>query len=415
MTNPSHTKATAPAPARLLWSRGEWKNLIEINKQEDNLDGMSREQALYIGIAQLQIGEIEAGRALIERSIELGIHKDLLIKTLIASAHNTLGKLAACLSDRATMKHHFEQSLASQSSEDSQLSLHIRTINELRNAGLPSECAREMDDLVALTQSPQPNSPQPELAILKSQIRILQHELSLSLQRGQTQPSCETPTESARSMGDMLAQWKSSLTKRATSQLGQELWVLEQLKYKSGGYFVEFGATDGVLLSNTYILETEFGWSGICAEPNPLFFEELKKNRNCKVVDACIAGKSGETVEFILADVFGGMEKYANADMHAAVRAAYKEERNTITLDTISLHDLLISLDAPKEIDYISIDTEGSELEIIESFPFDRWDVKMLTIEHNYSIQREKIHSIMQSFGYRRIEAQWDDWFIKED
>ncbi len=411
MTNLSQTDTTPPA--RLLWSRGEWKELIEIYNQNQNLDKNSQEEALYCGIAQLQIGELEAGRALVERAAALGTPRNLLTKTLVASVHNTLGKLAACLSDRDGMKQHFESSLANQSSEDYQLSLHIRTVNELRSAGLPSECARELTDFLSLIQSSQPISNQPYTAILKSQISILQHELSLSLQRGQTLPSCATPTEPARSMGDMLAQWKINLTKRATSQLGQELWVLEQLKYKSGGYFVEFGATDGVLLSNTYILETEFGWSGICAEPNPLFFEELKKNRKCKVVDACIAGKSGEKVEFVLADVFGGLEKYANADMHAAVRAAYKEERNTITLDTISLHDLLISLGAPKEIDYISIDTEGSELEIIESFPFDQWDVKTLTVEHNYSTQREMIHSIMQSFGYRRIEAQWDDWFIK--
>jgi hypothetical protein len=84
------------------------------------------------------------------------------------------------------------------------------------------------------------------------------------------------------------------------SQLGQDLCVLEQTNYKKGG-FVEFGATDGVLLSNSYLLEKEFGWQGLCAEHNPKYFKQLQKNRNCTVNEACIAGETGKVVEFVTA------------------------------------------------------------------------------------------------------------------
>jgi FkbM family methyltransferase len=198
------------------------------------------------------------------------------------------------------------------------------------------------------------------------------------------------------------------------SQLGQDLWVLEMSGFKRGGFFVEFGATDGVLLSNTYMLEAEFGWSGICAEPNPKFFDRLKQNRNCVVSDACIAGKSGETAEFIFADAFGGMARYASVDEHAERRRAYVLRDNIGELMTTSLNDFLRGHHAPHDIDYLSIDTEGSEFEILSTFPFDEWNVRLLTVEHNFSPQRELINELLQRNGYKRIDREWDDWYFRE-
>ena len=51
--------------------------------------------------------------------------------------------------------------------------------------------------------------------------------------------------------------------------------MLERSAHKRHGFFVEFGATDGVRLSNTYLLETGFGWTGICAEPNPKMYAQF--------------------------------------------------------------------------------------------------------------------------------------------
>ena len=198
--------------------------------------------------------------------------------------------------------------------------------------------------------------------------------------------------------------WLEALKQKSVAQLGQDLWVLEQTHYKRNGYFVEFGATDGISLSNTYLLETEFGWDGILAEPNPVFFQQLEKNRHCITTSACIAGETGREVEFILADVYGGMEAYAGLDMHADTRKSYSEKGERIKVTTISLHDFLLQNNAPRRIDYLSIDTEGSELEILSAFPFEQWDIGLLTIEHNFTPQRAQIRSIMQNNGYNVIE-----------
>ena len=78
----------------------------------------------------------------------------------------------------------------------------------------------------------------------------------------------------------------------------------------------------------------------------------------------------------------------------------------------MSLHDFLTANKAPRTIDYLSIDTEGSEFSILETFPFDKWDIQVISVEHNYESQREQIHALLTGCGFERIENQWDDYYI---
>src|SRR5205814_5665025 len=91
------------------------------------------------------------------------------------------------------------------------------------------------------------------------------------------------------------------------SQYAQDDFVLEVLGGKRGGFFLDSGAADGVTLSNTYLLEKAFGWSGICVEPNEVFFEALVRNRLCHCVSCCLYDREGD-VEFLeKAEMFGGI------------------------------------------------------------------------------------------------------------
>ena len=206
--------------------------------------------------------------------------------------------------------------------------------------------------------------------------------------------------------------WLAKLEQMSVSQLGQDIWVLSNTNFKRGGFFVEFGATNGILLSNTWLLEKEFGWQGICAEPNPKFFSQLKHNRKCLVSDQYIGRVTGDVIEFILADVYGGSKEFAESDQHKSKRSAYYDAGHVTALTTISLDDFLEQHHAPSDIDYISIDTEGSEYDLLSSFPFEKWNVSFFTIEHNFTEQREKIMTLMTTNGYERIEKEWDDWYI---
>lgn len=192
------------------------------------------------------------------------------------------------------------------------------------------------------------------------------------------------------------------------SQLGQDDWVLS--KHKTG-YFVEIGAYDGISLSNTLKLE-ENGWSGLCVEPNPKLYEQLAKNRKCNLSNLAVHNKSNEKIKFQCGDVYGGIQQYLD---HEATKVGIND---IIEVTTVTLDDILFIVNAPKNIEYISIDTEGNELLILESFPMDKWNVDLWTIEHNDHVRKNTSRStalinIFKKYGYKWTFNQFDIWFYK--
>ena len=83
-------------------------------------------------------------------------------------------------------------------------------------------------------------------------------------------------------------------SKISRSQLGQDLFVLDRLNFANKGFFVEFGVCDGIKLSNTFLLEKEFSWSGIVCEPSVAYQDKLKKNRCCHIESKCVFSESGK-------------------------------------------------------------------------------------------------------------------------
>ena len=120
-------------------------------------------------------------------------------------------------------------------------------------------------------------------------------------------------------------------------------------------------------------------------------------------------------MRFVLADAYGGLEDLGQDDQHVDKRNAYAEAGNVIEATTTSLIDLLNQMEAPTIIDYLSIDTEGSELTILEGLDWSRYQFRCITVEHNFSKQRQAIQMILNAQGYEHQEARWDDWFFKQD
>ncbi|MGA9061268.1 MAG: FkbM family methyltransferase, partial [Terracidiphilus sp.] len=196
------------------------------------------------------------------------------------------------------------------------------------------------------------------------------------------------------------------------SQLGQDLFVLSELNLIRNGFFVEFGATNGVFLSNTYLLEKDFGWTGILAEPAKRWHKDLRSNRTCHIDTDCVWCDSNSTLIFNEVDSaeLSTIDMYCSSDSHRQARKRGKTHR----VKTISLADLLDKYQAPKEIDYLSIDTEGSEYEILSAFNFGKYRFKTITCEHNFRPTREKIFSLLTRNGYvRKLErlSHFDDWY----
>ncbi len=201
---------------------------------------------------------------------------------------------------------------------------------------------------------------------------------------------------------------------RSKSQLRQDLFVLSRLAFKSDGYFVEFGATNGLDLSNTYLMEKELGWNGILAEPARCWHRDLKKNRSCSIETDCVWKDSNSKLTFnqVAKAEYSTINSYSETDLHKKTR----KEGKTYEVKTISLNDLLKKHDAPKHMDYLSIDTEGSEYEILSHFDFSQYSFEIITCEHNYTPMREKLYSLLTQQGYRRVLEDlslFDDWYVK--
>jgi FkbM family methyltransferase len=200
------------------------------------------------------------------------------------------------------------------------------------------------------------------------------------------------------------------------SQIRQDLFVLTATDFKRGGYFVDFGATDGHSMSNSHLLEKEFGWRGIVAEPARMWHRKLRANRSASISTACVWSETGTRIEFseVTIPELSTAKRYLGSDSHANSRKMSK----TYLVDTISLNDLLEQFDAPSVIDYLSIDTEGSEFLILSNLDFSKWKFQAITVEHNFTEQRVQIYDLLISKGYRRVcieASQFDDWYLSAE
>jgi len=191
------------------------------------------------------------------------------------------------------------------------------------------------------------------------------------------------------------------------SQLAQDKWIVGTVyPGVTDGYFVDIGCGHGVEHSNSKALE-DLGWKGVAVDPFPTGWE----SRECLLFKEVVGSKKGEIVRFRKAGVFGGI------DEHIDRYKADVETRPVIELTTTTIGDILERANAPSFIHYVSIDTEGSEFEILRTFPFSEYQVGAFTIEHNFEERkRERIRDLLEANGYRYVRQQYvDDWYVLEE
>ena len=207
------------------------------------------------------------------------------------------------------------------------------------------------------------------------------------------------------------------------SQLYQDVFVSFIVGEKFEKSFFEFGATDGIDLSNTYILETYLNWTGALSEPSPQWHKELINNRpDANIITECIWSESNKNLDFFVSDVgvlsslFDFKESDKNS-MPGNTQARIKSGK-VISVKTISLNDVIEKKFGSKTPSYISIDTEGSEYEILKAFNFKKFRPIIFTIEHNYTELESKIDKIMNSNDYIRVfksNSAFDAWYISKE
>ena len=195
-------------------------------------------------------------------------------------------------------------------------------------------------------------------------------------------------------------------TKKSNSQVFQDLFVIFFSEMKKNGYFIEIGGGNGVDISNTYYLEKKFNWNGIICEPNKSLEKSILKSRTASLIRTPVTEKCEKQIPF-----------YENKDPYQSSILLSKNIKNKIFLDTICLNHLILNTRSKIEIDYISIDTEGNEFEILKNFNFTKFDVNIFTIEHNFDkAKRDRIYKLLKKNNYKRVFkniSYMDDWYIK--
>ena len=190
------------------------------------------------------------------------------------------------------------------------------------------------------------------------------------------------------------------------SQIGQDKWVLETVfPDVKDGFFLDVGSGDGTALSNTKALE-ERGWRGICIDPFPKNME----GRTCQMLKEVVFSESGKRMQFQASGDVGGIRDTLGKWKGEALGAP------TVEFTTVTLRDVLESSKAPRFIHFMSLDIEGAELEALKGFPFDKYKIGAMAVEHNdEEPKRSEIEALMRSRGYRRVHSWYqDDFYLPE-
>ena len=205
------------------------------------------------------------------------------------------------------------------------------------------------------------------------------------------------------------------------SQFNQDEIINTLLENRKNGVFIDIGAYDGIMFSNSCFFEKSNNWTGICFEPNPIIFKKLAEARNCTLINGGVSVKN-DTLTYKRfsgnqeLEMLSGFSDFFSDEQLLRIEKELSEEKNSSTeiieIQTYSLNDLL-KVKQTNKIDYCSIDTEGGEFNILKTINFDENYFSTLSIEDNYD--SKEVIDYMKSKGFE-FQFLWkaDLFFINK-
>ena len=148
---------------------------------------------------------------------------------------------------------------------------------------------------------------------------------------------------------------------------------LNKIFNKKGGFFIELGANNGLFQSNTAFFEKEMEWTGILIEPSLIGYEQCKINRPNSVCLNCACVSNDYKDEYIKGD-------FTNNHPMGSVNGVRRGSKNLVKVKAVTLEKIL-NAHRPTNIDFLSLDTEGYELEILKGLNLDKYRPKYMLIE----------------------------------
>lgn len=200
------------------------------------------------------------------------------------------------------------------------------------------------------------------------------------------------------------------------SQFGEDRIIQDFFTDGYKGVCIDVGATDGIGMSNTYHFEKQ-GWFCICCEANPTMYDSLKINRN-NAVHCAVGGEDKDEVEFkiVTLEGQGGNQTAVSSveidqrlyDQHLFLQPNVK----IINVPMMTLDTILLKYPHLDKIDFISVDTEGTEVDVMKGFDIAKWQPRVIVLENNFDDR--KYVEYMESVGYRRaLRNVVNDFYIK--
>ena len=202
------------------------------------------------------------------------------------------------------------------------------------------------------------------------------------------------------------------------SQYDEEIILWRFFKNKRRGFLVDVGAADGVRYSNSRYLIKFFDWNGILIEPHPEFQKHLHsiyaKSKNVHLCNYAVANKT-QTSNFYMY----GKDKHAQVSTlsdefkQRVIHTHGDKYLEPIKVETMPLKKLLVEYNSPDKIDFMSIDCEGSDMEVLQSMDWVRFEVNLVCIEH--SMDKTMLMEYMNSIGYSYYDETLGNSFFFKD
>ncbi|MDD2915772.1 MAG: FkbM family methyltransferase [Gallionella sp.] len=201
------------------------------------------------------------------------------------------------------------------------------------------------------------------------------------------------------------------------SQFGEDKILAKIFKGKSSGLCIEVGANDGVNDSTTMFFE-KAGWHCILVEPNPVLCKLIRASRNSTLFEFAASDSSGE-VTLLVAE---GTERAHGVSAINSVAEApntiesYGFTYSKVRVKTKTLDEILSDLRGDQKIDFISVDVEGHELEVLKGFSIERWAPTIILIEDNSNCENNVVCDYLKQFNYFRFKRTGvNDWYAHKN
>jgi FkbM family methyltransferase len=187
------------------------------------------------------------------------------------------------------------------------------------------------------------------------------------------------------------------------SQFGEDKILSNYFNDDYKGVCVEVGAYDGISGSNTYYFEKK-GWETLCIEPTPESFNKCASIRK-KCINCCVSNYDSENIEYSVVTLNGyNTSAISSLNIDNRLIESHKDMINNIekiSVNVKTLNNIFKETDFPKKIDFISIDTENTELDVLKGLNFDEYDIKFFVIENNFD--ENQVEEYLKTKNFKKL------------